>query len=411
MKVVIIGSGAQGTGLASLLAMEPEVTSLVLADYSPKALESTKEAIALLEDSAIVKEISYVTVDAANVDAVRKVIEGSDVVFNGTIPQFNYPIMKASIAEKTHYIDLLGAPFEDEGVSYEETISAQFDLNEEFKKAGVLAVPSLGASPGWTTLAGLKAIEEMDEVSDVILRFYVYVDSDKFYLPVAPPIVYAEWLGAPSPSRTVNGKVEYVDLMDSEEEFDFLGAVGKQKTYTITTSPNIFIIPQLADKPVGRVEEKAGVGVGKMDTLGIIVKGLQAATSKQGWNKSEINIIEEMSKEALPPVEFLNLFKAGEIREEASSVTIEVVGKKDEKNKRKISYCVTDLKLTHKYLPWSSTSVFATIGGITIETVLGLGRGEIKETGVLPVSSLSLRNELLERMKKRGFEIREIEID
>ena len=295
----------------------------------------------------------------------------------------------------------MGAPFEDEGVSYEETISAQFDLDDEFKKAGVLAVPSLGASPGWTTLAVLKAIEELDEVSDVILRFFVYVDSDKFYLPVGPAIVYGEWLGAPYPSRTNNGKVEVVDLMDSEEEFDFLQPVGKQKAYTVTASPNIFIIPQLAGKPVGRVEEKAGVGVGKMDTLGIIVKGLQAATSKQGWNKSQINILEEMSKEALRPVEFLNLFKAGEIREEASSVTIEVIGKKDGKNKRKISYCVTDLKTTHKYLPWSSTSVFSTIGGLTIETVLGLGRGGIKETGVLPVSSLSLRDELLERMKKK----------
>lgn len=67
--------------------------------------------------------------------------------------------------------------------------------------------------------------------------------------------------------------------------------------------------------------------------------------------------------------------------------------------------------MTSKYLPWSSPGVFATIGGLTIETVLGLVRGEIKDKGVLPVSSLALRDELLERMKKRGFEIQEVEID
>ena len=40
MKVVIIGSGAQGTGLAGLLVMEKDVDQLILADYSQESLDS-----------------------------------------------------------------------------------------------------------------------------------------------------------------------------------------------------------------------------------------------------------------------------------------------------------------------------------------------------------------------------------
>ena len=410
MKVVIIGSGGQGTGLASLLTLEKDITSLVLADYSENALEAAKTSIELLENR-LVQDIQYITVNAADVEDVRRVSQGASVIFNGTVPKFNYPIMKAALAEKTHYIDLFGAPFEDEGVSYEETLTAQFDLNEAFKDAGILGVPSLGASPGWTTLVALKSIEELDEVSEVIIRFYYYADTDKFYFPVAPTIILGEWLGAPSPLRTVNGVAETVDLLESKEIFDFLPPFGKREVYTVPTSPNIFIIPQLADKPVGLVVEKSGIGVGKLETFDIIVKALQKVTSKQGWGKEEINIIEKMAEDVILPFEFLNLLKAGEIRFEGSSVTIEVAGKKDGKDKRKISYCNSDFSLTSKYLPWSSPGVFATIGGLTIETVLGLVRGEIKDKGVLPVSSLALRDELLERMKKRGFVIQEVEID
>lgn len=411
MKVVIIGSGAQGTGLASLLSLEQDVTSLVLADYSADALNVAKESIESLGYSKKVKDIRYVTVDAGNEDEVGKILSGSDIVFNGTIPKFNFPIMKAALAEKLHYIDLFGAPYEDEGVSYEETISAQFDLSEDFKKAGVLGVPSLGLTPGWTTLVGVKSIQELDDVSDVIIRFYVYIDSEKFYLPVAPGIFFGEWLGAPYPSRTVNGKVEAVDLLESEEEFDFLEGIGKRKVYTVTTSPNIFILPLLAGKPIGRVEEKAGTGVGKWETKDLIVKALQSATSKQGWEKENINIVEKIAEEVIPPREFINLVKSGDIKWEGSSVSIEVIGTKNGKKIRKISHCNSDFSWTSKYLPSSSSSVFGVIGGLTIETVLGLGRGEIKETGVLPVSSLAIREELLERMKQRGFEIKEIEIE
>ena len=48
MKVAIIGTGAQGCGLAALLGMEEDVEKLVLGDISQEALDTTKANLAVL---------------------------------------------------------------------------------------------------------------------------------------------------------------------------------------------------------------------------------------------------------------------------------------------------------------------------------------------------------------------------
>ena len=50
MKVCIVGTGSQGTGLAGLLAMEADVERLVIADYSEKNLEIARGLIDSLGD-------------------------------------------------------------------------------------------------------------------------------------------------------------------------------------------------------------------------------------------------------------------------------------------------------------------------------------------------------------------------
>lgn len=49
MKVCIIGSGSQGTGLAGLLAMEPDVETLILADYFTESVEKAYALVQTLE--------------------------------------------------------------------------------------------------------------------------------------------------------------------------------------------------------------------------------------------------------------------------------------------------------------------------------------------------------------------------
>lgn len=389
MKVAIVGTGAQGCGLAALLAMEDDVEKLVLSDISQDALDVAKKNLGVLGDLIKCKDIEYRIVDAADTDAVCDVIRGCDIAFEAIYAEYNVPVMKACLREKCHYSDLFGSPAEGPGVSKDETIGAQLDMNDEFEKAGLLAVPSVGISPGWTSLAAQSVIDKLDEVNDVIIRFADCLDTDELIPPINAGILALEFFGPPSPMRVVHGKVEEVDLISSREVFEFPEPIGKRRIYTVTEHPDIVMIPTYCGKDVRVCEEKFGWFLGDLSVEDIWIKTLQKATSAQGTEVSNINIMEEMSKSFLLPTEYGRLVKEGKLREHYACYTVEVNGWKDGSFISHILYYNADLKTAQKYLPeWGSPPVYATVGGTPIELVLAMGRNQIKKRGVVLIDQL-----------------------
>lgn len=407
MKVCIIGSGSQGTGLAGLLSMEPEVERLVVADYSLESLAVARVLIDSLGDRIKAGEILTKQVDASDEDAVASVIRGSDIVFHCIIPKFNMPIMKACIREKCHYLDLFAAPYEGEGIGYDETIGAQFALDESFRKIGRLALPSVGMSPGWTSLAAQYVIDRLDKVEAVIIRWADFVDTEEFMAPVSPYVLYHEWFGAPGPVRTVEGNCQMVDLLESEEPFVFPSPIGKRNIYTVTSHPDIVLIPRFAGKPVGICEEKGGIFLGKLDMKEVWIKGIQKATARQGDEKENCNMMEEFGRALTPPLEFGRLLKEGKIRDHAVCFSCEVKGEKNGTHVSHTFYYTSTLEEAQKHLPWASPAVYGTVGGMPIELVLGIGRGEIGQTGVWSVGNLGIADRLNRAMAQRGQMITE----
>lgn len=402
MKVCIVGTGSQGTGLAGLLAMEPDVEKLTIADSNENNLKTAKSLIESLGERLTVKNLELKTVNAGDIDDVAAVISGSDVVFNGIIPRFNIPIMKACVREGCHYLDLFASPYESEGISRDETIGAQFELDEEFKKIGKTALPSVGMSPGWTSLASTYMMDQMDEVKDVIIRWGDYIDSDEFIAPISPITLFEEWFGAPSPIRNQDGVATRVDLLESEEEFEFPAPIGKRKIYTVTAHPDIVLIPMFSDKKIHICEEKGGVFLSNMTMKDVWIKCIQKATAAQGDEKDNINMMEEFAKGFVPPMEYGRLLKEGKIHDHAVCFSVGVTGIKDGSLVEHICYYTSTLEESLKHLPWASPAVYGTIGGMPIELVLALGRGQIDKTGVWSVGNLGITKELNRAMAKRG---------
>lgn len=340
-------------------------------------------------------------------EAVSSLICGCDVVFNAITPRFNIPIMKACLQQGAGYLDLFAAPFAGDGVPYEETADAQFDLNEAFQKAGCLALPSIGMSPGWTSLAGQKLIDEFESVQNVVIRWADYIDTDSFFAPISPITVFQEWFGAPYPLRNVKGKPVAVDLLDSEESFEFPEPIGKRNIFTVTAHPDIVLIPRFAGKDIDNCEEKGGIFLGTKSMQDTWLRAIQKATSKQGAQVSNCNMMEQFSKEFIPPTEYDTLLKKGEIREHAVCFSCEVNGIIENKFTRKISYYTSTLEEAQKHLPWASPAVYGTIGGLPIELVLAMGRKEIKETGVKCVAELHLEEVMHKALLKRGHKLTE----
>lgn len=414
MKVAIVGTGAQGCGLAALLGMEDDVEKLVLSDISQEALDVAKENLEVLGDLIKCKDIEYKIVDAADVDAVCEVIRGCDIAFEGIYAEYNIPVMKACLKEKCHYSDLFGSPAEGPGVSKDETIGAQLELDEEFKKNGLLAVPSVGITPGWVSLAAQGVIDKLDKVNDVIIRFADYLDTEELIPPINANILALEFFGPPSPMRTVNGKVEEVDLVSSREVFEFPEPIGKRQIYTVTEHPDIVTIPMYCGKEINVCEEKFGWYLGDLSVEDIWIKTLQMATSKQGGDVTECNIMEAMSDSFLLPTEYGRLVAEGKLRDHYACYTVEVNGWKDGEFISHIFYYNADLKTAQKYLPvWGSPPVYATIGGTPVELVLAMGRNQIEAKGVRLLGQIGDINGMSEQeffnkgLMKRGQRITE----
>lgn len=402
MKVCIIGSGSQGTGLAGLLAMEPDVELLVIADANAESLETARTLVFSLGDRIRAKEIRTCQVDAANVDALAAVMHGCDIVFHCIIPKFNIPVMQACLRERCHYLDLFAAPYAGNGISHEETIDAQLELDAQFRAIGRLALPSVGMSPGWTSLAAQYMIDGMDTVDSVIIRWGDFVDTDEFLAPVSPYVVYHEWFGAPGPVRTVDGACEVVDLLGSAETFTFPAPIGARTIYTVTSHPDIVLIPRFAGKPVRVCEEKGGIFLGKLSMEDVWVKGIQAATARQGDQKQDINMMAEFGRAFLPPLAFGSLLSEGKIRDHAVCFSCEARGEIGGAPIRHICYYTSTLAEAQKHLPWASPAVYGTIGGMPIALVLAIGRGELTQTGVWCVGNLGIAPQLNRAMTQRG---------
>ena len=57
MKVCIVGTGNQGTGVAGLLAQEKDVEKLILVDIELARAEKSKSLVESLGERCLVKEI------------------------------------------------------------------------------------------------------------------------------------------------------------------------------------------------------------------------------------------------------------------------------------------------------------------------------------------------------------------
>ena len=402
MKICIVGSGSQGTGLAGLLAMEPDVEELVIADYSADNLALAERLVQGLGERVRCGAIRAERANAADEADVRRVIHGCDVVFHAIIPKFNLPVMRACIEEKCHYLDLFASPYAGDGVTEEETIGAQFALDERFRDAGVTALPSVGMSPGWTSLAAEYMADGMDSVDEVIIRWGDFVDTDEIVAPISPITLMHEWFGAPGPMRTVDGKAEVLRLTDTEETFEFPEPIGRRQIYTVTAHPDIVLIPRYSKKPIRICEEKGGVFMRNRTMKDIWVECLQQATVRQSDDTTPVNIMAEMSRGMVPAVEYDRLLREGCIRDHAVCFSTEARGMKDGAPIRHICYYTATLAEAKKHLPWASPAVYGTVGGMPIELVLALGRGTLSRPGVHSIGSLGIAESLNRAMAARG---------
>ena len=401
MKICVVGTGNQGTGIAGLLAQENDVEKLILVDIDKAKAEKAASLIKSLGDRCKVKDIVVHQGDASNTDQIAELGAGADFLFNGIYAQFNYPLMKAALKIGAHYMDLRSNVMEGPSILYNETIDAQLDMDEEFKKAGLTACPCMGVSPGWANMIANYMIEGMDSIDSVIFRNIDWIDSSILLAPIAPRNLFYLWMGPPHPTRIVNGKPEKVELLDSEEEYEFPQPAGRQKIYTFTQDPDIILVSKFSKKPIPYIEGKMGVVMGGLDMKDMWIKAISEQTAKSP--KSD-DMFDTFGQSLEYNTNFKDFIDRGVLKDGMLCISVEITGKQKGVTVRHTAFHAATMSEAMKHLPWAGHNVYGTIGGIVVEMILMLCRGEYTKRGVINVAELWTEKEMWDKkISDRGI--------
>jgi len=150
MKIVVLGAGLQGNIAVTDLCdseLSPGEKDITIADYDFTKAKDVGDRL----------KVNPVQCDVTDHDRLIKTIKGADVVINCVQYNWNVDIMKACLEVKSHYIDL-GGLF--------HVTRKQFELHDEFLKAGLTAVLGMGSTPGTMNVMAGYAAGKLDTVKE-----------------------------------------------------------------------------------------------------------------------------------------------------------------------------------------------------------------------------------------------------
>ena len=138
MRVLQLGVGAVGEVTARVIAAEPAVDVVVLADIDESRL---REVAAKLPPG----KAETLVIDAADRGSLVRAAKGVDFVLNALATCWDMPVMEACLDARRHYLDWARGAAEIMGTA---DIDEQLALDDEFKKRDTAALVSLGIDPG-----------------------------------------------------------------------------------------------------------------------------------------------------------------------------------------------------------------------------------------------------------------------
>ena len=164
MKILVLGTGAQGTTVAKRLDEEPGVSSIICADYNTEAVN---------ELTGILTKAKGMKCDAYNVDEIINCAQGVDLFVNALPLEFGKNVLDAALAVKANYQDFSSTTAFDEDVNigWIRGMKYQFEVySPKFEEIGRLAIIGTGSAPGVICCATRDAMKYLD-TCDTIYNF------------------------------------------------------------------------------------------------------------------------------------------------------------------------------------------------------------------------------------------------
>jgi len=202
-KVLVLGTGAQGTTVAKRLNALDNVEKIICADYDEKA---AKAAIEGLEKAVAV------TVNAKDLDDIIRVAEGVDMIVNALPLDFARNVLDAAVAVKANYQDYAAGYINEAG----DTSTPQWlkdidrlynEYGKKFEEIGKLAIIGTGSAPGVVLVAARRGVRELDSCDTIYTICYEGLKSKRYQPYWFSPETALNDMKDPAVAM-INGKVE-----------------------------------------------------------------------------------------------------------------------------------------------------------------------------------------------------------
>jgi len=252
VDVAVLGAGGTiAPAIVRDLAESEEIGALRLLDIDADRARATGERHGLDKWQAS-------AVDARS--GLAEMLDGCFVLVNTASYRVNLDAMRACLSAGCHYIDLGGLYW---------TAKEQFELGDEFERAGLLALLGMGSSPGKTNVMAAAAVQRLTGDPESIVVAAAGRD-------LSPP---ATGLSVPYALRTLideltikpvvvtDGSPAEVDPMTPSGSFDFGNPIGNAATFYTLHSEVLTFPPSFGAREVSFNLSLAEALIAKLRTL------------------------------------------------------------------------------------------------------------------------------------------------
>ncbi len=169
-KVLVLGTGAQGSTVAQRMDEEAGVAEIICADYDRKAVDELVKGL---------KKARGVYIDASDVNSIIEAAKGVDLIVNALPIRFAPNVLDAALAVKANYQDFASTDVLDEW--WPTCIEIMYnDYGAKFREIGKLAIIGTGSAPGMMCVAAKNAMRYLDTCDDILMMVYEGVEAKRF---------------------------------------------------------------------------------------------------------------------------------------------------------------------------------------------------------------------------------------
>jgi saccharopine dehydrogenase-like NADP-dependent oxidoreductase len=365
MKVIALGgAGDMGRRAVADLALQPEVEEITVADYNNDA--ARKLAVEL----GGAPHVAPLRVDANDHSALVNSLLGHDVAFSAIGPfyKFEAKVARAAIEAGVPLVTIC-----DDYDAAEEVLG----LDAAAKEKNVTVLTGCGLSPGLSNVLARKAADQLERVDAIHVAWAASASDSKGYAVILHVL------------HMVTGEVP--TYRDGRTALVTAGSEGERLEFP---------------RPLGEVHV-SHVGHPEPVTIPRFIEGVRTVTLKGGLSENYLNNLTRwMARARLTDTDSkkdrlgrainftLPALKAvGRSKEPMSGIRVDVVGLKDGQETR---------------LVYSAADHMNNLTGVPLAiATLMLGRGQIKDAGVLAPEACIEPDAFLRELRERGISVYE----